>query len=55
MQHPTGDEFLGNLTFERDAMGTMSAMASILQKPDAGGQNYKLKLSTRRDALQLEG
>jgi len=26
-------------------------MASILQKPDEGGQIYELKLSTRRGAL----
>src|ERR1700728_2667607 len=29
-------------------------MASILQKPDKGGQIYELKVSTRRGALQVE-
>jgi hypothetical protein len=28
-------------------------MASILQKPDKGGQIYDLKVSTRRGALQF--
>jgi hypothetical protein len=28
-------------------------MASILQKPDKGGQIYDLKVSTRRGALHI--
>jgi hypothetical protein len=51
VQRLTGDEFLGNLPLERDAMGTMLGHGFYLQKPDKRGQIYRLKVSTRRGAL----
>ena len=56
MQRLTGDEFFGDLAFERGTVGSMLGHGLlILQKPAQGGQIKDLILSTRRGALQLAG
>src|ERR1700722_5364895 len=44
MQRLTGDEFLGNLTFERDAMGTMSGHG--FYSPEARRRGSNLRTQT---------
>ncbi|WP_428489837.1 hypothetical protein [Rhodopila sp.] len=48
----TGDELLGNLTLECDAMGTMLGDGFYSPESRQGGQIYELRLHTRRAALQ---